>query len=163
RPHAVRQRLPLLRREPDERGVAAPAGAGDHPSPVPSGGAGYGTVVPAGCRSPGALGEQLRRRDLASQQGEPAALRAAGAAAGDPGDSFRDWVREVLSQPELARSERILDFIDVLEQRTLSAAIPIRQLSTDGLSVVIGAENTHEAMQDCSVVIARYGSDGGPS
>jgi heat-inducible transcriptional repressor len=51
------------------------------------------------------------------------------------GDVFRDGVREVLSQPEFARSDRILDLIDVLEQRTLSTAIPIRQLSEDGINV----------------------------
>jgi heat-inducible transcriptional repressor len=79
------------------------------------------------------------------------------------GDVFRDGVREVLSQPEFSRSDRILDLIDVLEQRTLSTAIPIRQVSDDGISVVIGAENSHEAMRECSVVVARYGSEGGPS
>lgn len=79
------------------------------------------------------------------------------------GDVFRDGVREVLSQPEFARSERILDLIDILEQRTLSSAIPIRQLGEDAISVVIGAENSHEAMRDCSIVLARYGSDNGPS
>ena len=79
------------------------------------------------------------------------------------GDVFRDGVREVLSQPEFARSERILDLIDVLEQRTLSTAIPIRQLGDDGISVVIGSENSNEAMRECSVVVARYGKDGGPS
>lgn len=78
------------------------------------------------------------------------------------GDVFRDGVREVLSQPEFARSERILDLIDVLEQRTLSAAIPIRQMTEDGISVVIGAENSHEAMRECSVIVARYGVEGGP-
>jgi heat-inducible transcriptional repressor len=79
------------------------------------------------------------------------------------GDVFRDGVREVLSQPEFARSERILDLIDILEQRTLSNAIPIRQLGGDAISVVIGSENSHEAMRDCSVVLARYGVEGGPS
>jgi heat-inducible transcriptional repressor len=79
------------------------------------------------------------------------------------GDVFRDGVREVLSQPEFARSERILELIDVLEQRTLSSAIPVRELSEDGISVVIGAENQHEAMRECSIVVARYGQDGGPS
>jgi heat-inducible transcriptional repressor len=79
------------------------------------------------------------------------------------GDVFRDGVREVLSQPEFARSDRILDLIDILEQRTLSTAIPIRQLSDDGISVVIGSENTHEAMRECSIVVARYGVDGGAS
>jgi heat-inducible transcriptional repressor len=79
------------------------------------------------------------------------------------GDVFRDGVREVLSQPEFARSERILELIDVLEQRTLSSAIPVRELSEDGISVVIGSENRHEAMRECSIVVARYGQDGGPS
>jgi heat-inducible transcriptional repressor len=83
--------------------------------------------------------------------------------AGAVGEVFRDGVREVLSQPEFARSERILDLIDVLEQRTLSNAIPIRQISADGISVVIGSENSHEAMRDCSIVLARYGTEGGAS
>jgi heat-inducible transcriptional repressor len=69
----------------------------------------------------------------------------------------------VLSQPEFARSERMLDIIDILEQRTLSTAIPIRQLGEDGISVVIGGENSNESLRECSVVVARYGTDGGPS
>ena len=79
------------------------------------------------------------------------------------GDVFRDGVREVLSQPEFARSERILDLIDVLEQRTLPTAIPIRQVGEGHVSVVIGAENDNEAMRECSIVVARYGSEEGPS
>jgi heat-inducible transcriptional repressor len=79
------------------------------------------------------------------------------------GDVFRDGVREVLSQPEFARSERMLDIIDVLEQRTLSNAIPIRQLGEEGISVVIGNENSNESLRECSVVVARYGKEGGPS
>ena len=79
------------------------------------------------------------------------------------GEVFRDGVREVLSQPEFARSERILELIDVLEQRTLSSAIPVRELTDAGINVVIGAENQHEAMRECSIVVARYGQDGGPS
>ena len=79
------------------------------------------------------------------------------------GDVFRDGVREVLSQPEFARSERMLDIIDILEQRTLSTAIPIRQLGEDGISVVIGEENTNVSLRECSVVVARYGTEGGPS
>jgi heat-inducible transcriptional repressor len=78
------------------------------------------------------------------------------------GDIFRDGVREVLSQPEFARSERMLEIIDILEQRTLSSAIPIRQLGADGISVVIGNENTHESLRECSIVVGRYGVAGGP-
>jgi heat-inducible transcriptional repressor len=79
------------------------------------------------------------------------------------GDVFRDGVREVLSQPEFARSDRMLDIIDVLEQRTLSTAIPIRQVGEAGVSVVIGNENSNESLRECSVVVARYGREGGPS
>ena len=79
------------------------------------------------------------------------------------GDVFRDGIREVLSQPEFLRSGRILELIDLLEQRSLTAAIPIRQLDEDGISVVIGSENSHEAMRECSIVVARYGSGSGPS
>ena len=79
------------------------------------------------------------------------------------GEVFRDGVREVLSQPEFARSERMLDIIDILEQRTLPTAIPIRQLGDAGISVVIGSENSHDALQECSVVLARYGTQGGPT
>jgi heat-inducible transcriptional repressor len=79
------------------------------------------------------------------------------------GEVFRDGVREVLSQPEFSRSERILELIDVLEQRTLTSAIPIRQLGDEGISVVIGSENSHEAMRECSIVVARYGAEDGPT
>jgi len=78
------------------------------------------------------------------------------------GDVFRDGVREVLSQPEFARSERILDLVDVLEQRTLATAIPSR-IAFEGINVVIGAENSLDAMRDCSIVLARYGGPSGPS
>ena len=79
------------------------------------------------------------------------------------GEVFRDGVREVLSQPEFSRSERILELIDVLEQRTLTSAIPVRELREDGISVVIGSENQNEAMRECSIVVARYGNEDGPS
>jgi heat-inducible transcriptional repressor len=79
------------------------------------------------------------------------------------GEVFRDGVREVLSQPEFAKSERMLDLVDALEQRTLVSAIPIRLLDDDAISVLIGQENSLESMRDCSMVFARYGYDNGPS
>lgn len=79
------------------------------------------------------------------------------------GEVFRGGVREVLSQPEFAKSDRILELIELLEQRTLASAIPIRELSDDDIRVVIGSENSLEAMRDCSFILARYGSEGRPS
>jgi heat-inducible transcriptional repressor len=49
---------------------------------------------------------------------------------------------EILSQPEFAKSERMLDLVDVLEQRSLASAMPIRQLEDDAINVVIGSENS---------------------
>jgi heat-inducible transcriptional repressor len=79
------------------------------------------------------------------------------------GEVFRDGVREVLSQPEFAKSDRMLDLVDVLEQRSLVSAMPLRQLDDEGISVVIGGENALESMHDCSIVLARYGNEAGPS
>lgn len=79
------------------------------------------------------------------------------------GEVFRDGVREVLSQPEFAKSERMLDLVDVLQQRTLVSAMPIRQLDDESISVVIGSENSLESMRDCSIVLARYGQEDGAS
>ncbi|HXH22396.1 MAG TPA: heat-inducible transcriptional repressor HrcA [Dehalococcoidia bacterium] len=79
------------------------------------------------------------------------------------GEVYRDGVREVLSQPEFARSDRMLDLVDALEERTLVSAIPIRQLQDEGISVLIGSENSLETMRDCSIVFARYGSESGAS
>jgi heat-inducible transcriptional repressor len=79
------------------------------------------------------------------------------------GEVFRDGVREVLSQPEFARSDRMLDLVDVLEERSLVAAMPLRQLEEESISVVIGSENSLESMRDCSIVVSRYGGGNGPS
>ncbi len=79
------------------------------------------------------------------------------------GDIFRDGVREVLSQPEFAHSDRILELVDVLEERSLAAAIPVSSLGAEDMAVVIGAENYNESMRDCSVVVARYGTPEGAS
>lgn len=79
------------------------------------------------------------------------------------GEVFRDGVREVLSQPEFARSDRMLDLVDALEQRSLVSAMQMRQLDNEGMGVVIGTENAQESMRDCSIVLARYGNDDGPS
>jgi heat-inducible transcriptional repressor len=49
----------------------------------------------------------------------------------------------------------------VLEQRNLPKLIPFRELSKDGVTVMIGAEHEEDAMRDYSVVVAPYGAPGG--
>jgi heat-inducible transcriptional repressor len=49
----------------------------------------------------------------------------------------------------------------VLEQRNLAKFIPFRELATEGVTVMIGAEHEDDAMRDYSVVISPYGKPGG--
>jgi heat-inducible transcriptional repressor len=78
------------------------------------------------------------------------------------GEMFRDGVKDVLSQPEFANTERILDLIDALDERSLGESLPLRRLSGRETGVFIGEENAHQALRDCSVVVAAYGTAGGP-
>jgi heat-inducible transcriptional repressor len=76
-------------------------------------------------------------------------------------ETYLDGVRNVLSQPEFASSEKIINLLDVLEQRNLPRLIPFQQAATDGVTVMIGAEHREDAMRDYSVVISRYGRPNG--
>jgi heat-inducible transcriptional repressor len=80
-------------------------------------------------------------------------------------DAYLEGVRYVLNQPEFARADRMLDILDVLDERNLPRIIPFGALAGEGVSIVIGAENRPamggprgEAIGMCSVVVTRYGS-----
>jgi len=62
-----------------------------------------------------------------------------------------------LHQPEFSRSNRILDLVNLVEHRSLLKAIFPQGSGIYEVQVVIGKENTAEAIHDCSVVICRYG------
>jgi len=74
-----------------------------------------------------------------------------------------DGVRDVLRKPEFATSDKMLNLLDVLEQRNLPKFIPFSEAADQGVTVMIGAENEQDAMHDFSVVISRYGTPGGIS
>lgn len=69
-------------------------------------------------------------------------------------------LRNVLSQPEFARGDKMLGVLEVLEERNLSRAIPMDRIAQDGVTVIIGSENWQDAMRECSVVVTRYGVPG---
>ncbi len=71
-----------------------------------------------------------------------------------------DGLRHILSQPEFSSSRKVLDIMGVLEGKNLSRVIPPHVLDSNGVHVIIGAENTEEVMRDCSVVATRYGIPG---
>jgi heat-inducible transcriptional repressor len=76
-------------------------------------------------------------------------------------EAYLEGVRNVLRKPEFATSEKMLNMLDVLEQRNLTRLIPFRQVARDGVTVMIGAENEEDAMRDYSIVVSPYGEPGG--
>lgn len=66
-------------------------------------------------------------------------------------------IQNVLAQPEFAQAEKILQLLEVLDERTLPRLIPFRSLVDESITILIGSENSQEAMRECSMVLARYG------
>lgn len=75
--------------------------------------------------------------------------------------AYLEGVRNVLTKPEFAHSDKVLNLLDVLEQRNLTKFIPFRGIADEGVTVMIGAEHEDDAMRDYSVVISPYGKPGG--
>jgi len=77
-------------------------------------------------------------------------------------DPHLEGLRNVLSQPEFARSERMLDMLEALDERNIGKTIPQTEVRDDDVVVIIGSENRDDVMRECSLVIGRYGggSDG---
>ena len=63
----------------------------------------------------------------------------------------------MLNQPEFAQSEQMRTLMELVERLCLLKVIVPAKLSEPGVHVVIGRENKDEAIQNCSVVICRYG------
>jgi heat-inducible transcriptional repressor len=63
----------------------------------------------------------------------------------------------ILNQPEFAESERMQSLMELVEQRGLLRVILPYSPHDAGVHVVIGKENRNAAIQNCSVVLTRYG------
>ena len=63
----------------------------------------------------------------------------------------------MLNQPEFAHSDQMRNLMELVERRGLLKVIVPATLSQPGVHVIIGKENKYEAIQNCSVVICRYG------
>ncbi|MBI3743392.1 MAG: heat-inducible transcription repressor HrcA [Chloroflexi bacterium] len=66
-------------------------------------------------------------------------------------------LRHLLNQPEFANSSKAGALVDVLEDRRALKGMLPRMLGAEHTRVLIGDENEPGEMQECSVVIARYG------
>ncbi len=68
----------------------------------------------------------------------------------------------MLNQPEFAQTDRMRDIMELVERRSLLKVILPAGLNqpgvhAQGVQVIIGKENQYEAIQNCSVVVCRYG------
>lgn len=91
------------------------------------------------------------------------ALADAMAGESDHHQAYIEGLRNVLEQPEFGRSDRMLGILDVLNERDLAQALPLDALHDGTISVVIGEENRHGALQDASIVVGRYTGPAGMS
>ncbi len=91
-------------------------------------------------------------------------------------EAYLDGVRQVLRQPEFSDSDRAIGLLELLDERNVVRALPLRSLAREGVTVIIGAENPRlaeagaqaggrlpEAIRACSVVVGAYGAPGAAS
>lgn len=72
-------------------------------------------------------------------------------------DIFLEGWHYLISQPEFSHGQRLLNLISLAEQKKLAGLVRPGDPAEYGVRVVIGHENKEEAVQDCSLVISRYG------
>ncbi len=72
-------------------------------------------------------------------------------------DPYLEGWHFILTQPEFAHTDQSHSLMELVEGRGLLKIIVPVSLSQHGVHVIIGKENQYEAIQNCSVVICRYG------
>jgi heat-inducible transcriptional repressor len=72
-------------------------------------------------------------------------------------EPYLDGWHYMLNQPEFSHSDQMSTLMELVEQRGLLKVIVPAKLSHPGVHVIIGKENKDKAIQNCSVVICRYG------
>jgi heat-inducible transcriptional repressor len=68
-----------------------------------------------------------------------------------------DGLHFTLNQPEFRQGQRGLSLMELVEGHKLLKSLAPEGLGKEGVQVIIGKENKAEAIQECSVVISRYG------
>jgi heat-inducible transcriptional repressor len=80
------------------------------------------------------------------------------------GEVVLDGFTNVLAEPEFADSEEARRALRVLEEKTLLNDILSKTVlhgsSLGGVQVLIGGEGIYDALSQCSIVLARYGTPG---
>jgi heat-inducible transcriptional repressor len=73
-------------------------------------------------------------------------------------DVFTDGIVNVLEQPEFARGSKLRPILEILQRSDfLEQLVPVLTRS-GGVHVIIGRENTNDAMHEVSLIFAPYGT-----
>ena len=111
----------------------------------------------------GLAAPQVRRRSrklsrLAAEVAETVATLLEGADAVVIEEIFTDGIVNVLEQPEFAEGSKLRPILEVLQRSDfLEQLVPVLTRS-GGVHVIIGRENTNDAMHEVSLVFAPYGA-----
>ena len=90
---------------------------------------------------------------------------ADGLAAAEQGKKSLETSTRQAEESVKAGRDRAAEIVQVLGQRDVSSSLPISSLAGEGVTVMIGGEDTMLAltadpMRECSIVISRYGARG---
>jgi len=69
---------------------------------------------------------------------------------------YLDGLRHLVSQPEFARSKKMISLVEALEEREVLNKLLCSFGGEPGLRVAIGSENEEEVLQECSVILSDY-------
>lgn len=79
------------------------------------------------------------------------------------GEIFLDGITNMLSKPEFAESEEARRALRLLDERSALQDLLAKTILPDaigGVQVIIGGEGNWEDLQQCSVILSKYGSPG---
>ncbi len=79
-----------------------------------------------------------------------------------PETFYHDGIVQLLRRDEFTHAdpERIREVVEVLERSRFLPAIAPQVMESEGVQVIIGAENGSDALKDLSVIVSRYGVEG---
>ena len=73
---------------------------------------------------------------------------------------YRDGLLNILRQPEYGEPQHIRQVIHVLESGQLLETLLAEAVPASGVQIIIGGEGRWDELNDCSIVLARYGAIG---
>ena len=73
-----------------------------------------------------------------------------------------DGITQLLNQPEFADVSRLRQFIELSERSNSMGNLVLSALTHEGVSLIIGEENTSPELRNYSVALTRYGAPGEP-